>query len=1045
MSNQYALGAGPIGWMTLNRVTPNLLMVFLLVGGLYGVLNIKKEVFPDFELDQVSISVSYPGSSPAEVEQGIILVVEEAIGAVEGIEEISSTASEGGGRVIAELIEDANRQSVLQEIKQEIDRISTFPDDAEEPVVALSSRKREVLQLSFYGNASDLVLRELGEQVRDRLLRQKGISQVSIVGARDYEIQVEISQEQLRAHGLSLAAVANKIKNSSVEIPGGEIKTDSGKLLLRFQDRRDWASEFSRIPILSTDNGTLLFLDEIAAVSEGFEESDHLVRFNGKPVIALDIFRVGDETPGGVSASVRAAMAEIQQDLPSGIDWAISRDMSKVYQQRLELLLKNAAIGLTLVLLLLGLFLEFKLAFWVTMGIPISFLGSLLLLPNFAVSINMISMFAFIVALGIVVDDAIISGENIYEYRQKNMGYVEAAVHGARDVAIPITFSILTNIAAFLPLLFIPGVMGKIWSVIPLVVITVFVVSWVESLFILPAHLAHSRPRRSNRLLIFLNRQQQRVSAGLHLFIQSVYSPILNWFMRYRYLTTATGIALLLITIGYVFSGRIGIILMPRVESNYAIVTATLPYGSPMAVVAEVGDTVVESLERVRAEVGDIPLITDVFTHITNNQVEVRAFLVDPDQRTVSTTEITRRWRQQTGAIAGLQSLRFESDRGGPGGGKSLLIELAHRDITTLDQASAALAATLREFSQVTDIDDGFNPGKQQLTFSITPEGERLGLTAAAIARQVRNSYQGVSALKQQRGRNEVTVRVRLPESQRVSEHAVETMLIQTASGDFVPLSSVAEIERGRAYSIIKRRQGRRTVTVGVDVQPIGETGMVKNALNKQILPELATAYPGLSYSYQGRQADMQDSMKALALGLLAALGLIYFLLAIPFKSYIQPLIVMAGIPFGLVGAVLGHLIMGYNLSVMSMMGVVALSGVLINDSLVLMDFANKQMAQGLSVYEAIHAAGKRRFRPILLTTLTTFGGLAPMIFETSRQARFLIPMALSLGFGIIFATAIILVLIPCLVVIVDDVSSLFRTPLSPETTASQESAAGAG
>ena len=633
------LEKGPIGWMTLNRVTPNLLMIFLILGGLYSALNITKEVFPEFELDMINISVSYPGASPEEIEQGIVLVVEEAIQSIEGVDEISSTAAEGSGKVAAELLDGTDRMKVLQEVKQEIDRITTFPDDAEEPVVSLSSKKREVLQLSFYGEMTDLVLREIGEQVRDRLLQQDGISQVEIVGARDYEIQVEISQDQLRAFGLSLGEVAAAIKNASVETPGGEVKTSAGEILLRVKDRRDWATEFSRIPIISSDDGTVLFLDDIAQVAEGFEDSDTLVSFNGHATIALDVYRVGDETPVGVATSVRQAMVEIEPDLPPGIEWKINRDQSEVYQQRLELLLKNAAIGLGLVLILLGLFLEIKLAFWVTMGIPISFLGSILLLPGFDVSINMISMFAFIVALGIVVDDAIIAGENIYEYRQKNLNQVEAAVMGARDVAIPITFSILTNIAAFLPILFVPGVMGKIWKVIPIVVITVFVVSWVESLFVLPAHLAHSG--KNNRFFGFITRQQQKVSGGLYYLIDTVYGPVLHWILKYRYLTFATGLAVLLIVSGYVFSGRVGMILMPRVESDYSVVTATLPYGSPIEKAEQVRDTLVHSLWQVADHGDGQELVTDVFTHIDNNQVEVRAFLVDPEVRPLSTREMT--------------------------------------------------------------------------------------------------------------------------------------------------------------------------------------------------------------------------------------------------------------------------------------------------------------------------------------------------------------------------------------------------------------------
>ena len=1021
MNKGQRVNSGPIAWMAQNGVTANLLMVFLIVGGILMSSTIKKEVFPDFELDTVTVSVTYSGASPEEVEQGILLVVEEAVQSVEGVKEISAKASEGSGTVTAELLEDADNQKILQEIKQEIDRITTFPDEAEEPVVALSARKREVLQLSFYGNVSDSVLREIGEQSRDRLLQQKTISQVSIVGAKDFEIQVEISQEQLRTHSLTLALVAEKIKAAAIELPGGEIETSAGEILLRVKDRRDWAVEFSRIPIITGDDGTVLYLEDIATVRDGFEDSDSIVTFNGSPSIALDVYRVGSQTPLSVADGVREAMVDIEADLPPGIDWVINRDMSEVYQQRLELLLKNAFIGLALVLVLLGIFLEFKLAFWVTMGIPISFLGGMLFLPIFGVSINMISMFAFIIALGIVVDDAIIAGENIYEYRQKNMSLIDSAIEGAKDVAIPISFSILTNIAAFLPLFFVPGVMGKIWKVIPVVVVTVFVVSWVEALFILPSHLAHSKPEPGNPLTAAMYRLQQRFSQSLVWFIKTVYGRSLDFFLHHRYLSVAVGLAIFMIVVGYVASGRIGIILMHRVESDYSVVTATLPYGSPDDKVVVVRDQLVESLERVVEKNGGEQLVTDIFTHIDENEVEVTAYLADQEVRTMPTRALTQIWRQETGTIIGLQSLRFEFDRGGPGRGSAISVELSHRDIDILDQASAALAAKLEEYPQVKDVDDGFTPGKEQLDFKITPEGESLGLTTAEIASQVRNSFQGIAALKQQRGRNEVTVRVRLPEADRLSEYSIESMLIKAPNGEFAPLSYVANMERGRAYTSIDRRDGRRTITVSADVDPIGESTIVTSALNKRILPELLKAYPGLSYGYEGRQADRKESMQSLIMGFGGSMVLIYFLLAVPFKSYIQPLIVMMAIPFGMVGAVLGHQLMGYNLSVMSMMGVVALSGVLVNDSLVLIDFANKQMAQGRTPYAAIHAAGIRRFRPIILTTLTTFGGLAPMIFETSRQARFMIPMALSLGYGILFATAIVLVLIPCFFLIAND------------------------
>lgn len=1021
MKEDQSLYRGPIAWMVRNKVTATLLMILLLAGGMMTSFSIKKEVFPEFELDMVTISVAYPGASPEEVEQGILLVVEEAIQSVEGIKEDTATASEGSGTVMAELLEGEDRQEVLQEIKQEIDRISTFPDEAEEPVVSLSGRKHQVLQLSLYGDISELVLRELGEQVRDRLLQQPGISQVSIVGAKDFEIQVEISQDRLRAYGLTLASVSAKIRAASIELPGGEVETRRGDILLRVRDRHDWAGDFARIPIVTGDDGTVLYLEDIADVREGFEDSDTVATFNGKPVIALDVYRVGEQTPIGVSEAVREAMAEIESDLPSGLQWVINRDRSEIYKQRLHLLLKNACIGLALVLLLLGTFLEFKLAFWVTMGIPISFLGGMLFLPLMDISINMISMFAFIIALGIVVDDAIIAGENIYEYRQKNLGFVEAAIRGVKDVSIPISFAILTNIIAFMPMMFVPGVIGKIWKVIPLVVSTVFIISWVEALFILPMHLAHSKPGPKNPFLALCYRWQQTFSSGLSWFIDNVYGPLLAFSIRWRYSFVAGGLAMLMITYGYVVSGRMRMILMPRVESDYSIVTATLPYGSHQDKVVIVRDRLVASLKKAVQDKGADGLVTDIFTFISANKVEVTAYLDDYENRAVSTRDLTNLWRKETGRILGVQSLRFESDRGGPGRGQSISVELSHRDINVLDRASSALAERLEDFPQVTDIDDGFTPGKEQIDFKITPEGESLGLTATEVAAQVRNSFQGAVALRQQRGRNEVTVRVRLPEEQRLSEYAIESMLIRTPAGEFVPLSHVAEMKRGRAYTSISRREGRRTVTVGASVDPIGDTGLITAELDSTILPELAAKYTGLTYGYEGRQANRKESMQSLLYGFAGALFGIYVLLAIPFRSYVQPAIIMMAIPFGIVGAVLGHWIMGYNLSVMSMMGIVALSGVLVNDSLVLIDYANKQMAGGMRSHAAIHAAGKRRFRPIVLTTFTTFGGLAPMIFETSRQARFMIPMAISLGYGIIFATTIVLLLIPCFFSIVSD------------------------
>ena len=1018
---------GPISWMVHNRVTPNLLMIFLVLGGLFMTTRIKQEVFPEFDLDMVTVSVDYSGASPEEVEQGIILAVEEAIRAIDGVKELTATASEGNGTVVAELEEGADRQKVYQEIQQEIDRITTLPEDADEPEVSLATHLREVLSIDLYGDVTEMALRETADQVRDRLLQNSEITQVDLSGSRDYEILVEVPQERLRAYGLTLAGIAATINSASTEIPGGSVDTAGGDILLRIKDRRDWADEFARIPIVTTADGSVVYLEEIATVREGFEDSDQSAAYDGHRAIGIDVYRVGDQTPIGVAEAVRSAMGEIEQDLPVGISWHISNDQSEVYQQRLELLLKNAFMGLVLVLVVLGLFLEFRLAFWVTMGIPTAFLGSLLFLPVVGVSINMISMFAFIVALGIVVDDAIVAGENIYEYQQQGMGFSRAAVLGARDVAVPITFSILTNVVAFLPLSFIPGTMGKIWKVIPLVVITVFLISWVESLLILPGHLAHIKRRKTGRPTTHLRRWQQGFTRNVARFIDRVYGPFLDLCLRWRALTVAICLTVLIVVLSYALSGRIGMILMPRVESDQAEVTAVLPVGSPMDKVAAVQEKLSAAMNAVASENGGDQLLKGIFSGVDENQVEVKAYLTDAGVRPLNTGEVTQLWREKLGPVVGLESILFESDGGGPGSGASLAVELSHSDIQVLDQASAALAEGLAGFSNVKDIDDGYTPGKQQLDFSIKPEGQSLGLTSAEVARQVRNAFSGAEALSQQRGRNEVTVRVRLPKNERTSEYHVEHLMIQTPEGIFVPLAEIATVDRGRAYTSISRRDARRTVTVSANVEPMGETGQVQATLNSTILPELARDYPGLTYGYQGRQADMQESMQSLIGGFALSMLAVYFLLAIPFRSYSQPLIVMIAIPFGIVGAVLGHLLMGYNLSLMSMMGIVALAGVVVNDSLVLIDYANRQRREGIDPLEAIRISGLRRFRPIVLTTLTTFGGLAPMIFETSRQARFMIPMALSLGFGILFATVITLILVPCLYLLIEDIHQWIR------------------
>lgn len=1018
---------GPIAWMAGRSVTANLLMLVLLVGGLIMGDKIRKDVFPDFELDMITITLPYPGASPEEVERGAILVVEEAIADFEGIKKITATAREGSGTVSVEIVAGEDISRLAQDIKNAVDRISSFPEDMEDPTVVIPSRKRYVVSLALYGDQAEAVLREMAEIVRDRLLMDEGISHVELEGVREYEISIEVSQQNLRNLGLTLDDIARTISRASVEVPGGAIRTEGGDVLVRVSERRDLGRDFGRIPVISSVDGTEVFLEDIAIIRDDFEETDRFATFNGMPAVMLEVYRVGDQTPTSVSEAVHGQMEEINHILPKGLYLVARNDRSEIYTQRLNLMLRNAYFGLGLVFILLALFLEIRLAFWVSLGIPISFLGAMLILPALGVTFNMISMFAFIVTLGIVVDDAIIVGENIYYYRQKGDSWLDAAVTGARDIVTPVIFSVLTNMVTFMPLLFVPGFMGKVFREIPLVVVCVFFISLIECLFILPAHLGHtSSSDKQTGIFAFLHGWQQQFSGAFTRFTRTVYGPFLKFALSWRYITIASGITILLVTFGYVKSGRLGFELFPKVESDFALATAVLPFGTSVEQTRKIQDLLVQAGQKVTDAHGGKQLVEGVYAQVNGNQADVRLYLTPPETRPMSTAEVARLWREEVGELPGLESLKFESDAGGPGRGSALSVELSHRDIKVLERASSELAAALENYPNVIDVDDGFSSGKQQIDFKIKPAAQSLGLRAADIARQVRQSYYGATALRQQRGRNEVKVMVRLPRNERVSEYHLEEMMLRTPGGGEIPLLEAVTLERGRADTTIERRDGRRIVIVSADVKPRSQAGQVMEVLTAEVLPQLQKRYPELSFSFEGRQADRQESVQALLKGLGIALVVIFAMLAVPLNSYVQPLIIMLAIPFGLVGAVVGHVIMGYSLSVLSLFGIVALSGVVVNDSLVLIDYANRRRLKGLEASEAIREAAIQRFRPILLTTLTTFGGLSPMMFETSRQAKFLIPMAISLGYGILFATVITLVIVPSVYLVVNDVEGIF-------------------
>ncbi len=1023
---------GPIAWMAGNSVAANLLMAVFLVGGLFMGFSIKQEVFPEFSLDSVTISISYPGASPEEVESGIVLAVEEAVRDIEGIDEVTSQASEGSASITVEALDGVDINRLWQEIKSEVDRIDTFPDEAEDPVVTITSRQREVVRLALYGNAPETTMRDLADDIREQLLSDPGITQVELEGVRDREILVEVSTNTLRRYGMTMADVADAISTASVELGGGAIKSGGGDILLRISSRKDYARQYAQLPIRIQEDGSQVLLSDIARVSEGFEDSDTWASFNGKRAVTIAVYRVGEQTPTQVASATKQMLKSINVNLPDGVHIDIVRNTSRIFDQRADLLLRNAYLGLALVFLFLALFLEIRLAFWVSLGIPISFLGSFIFLSAANFTINMISMFAFIVTLGIVVDDAVVVGENIYHCRRQGLPFLDAAIQGAKSIAVPVVFSVITNMVTFMPIMFIPGIMGKIFKTMPIVVVAVFGVSLIESLFILPAHLSHGDQRPLFFPLNILERWQVRFSTKFEATVKSIYGRLLAVLLTWRYTVLTLGFALLLVTAGYVESGKMGMVLFPRVESDYSFCEIYLPYGTPVDKVRQVEALLVASAEKTVNENGQDALSTGIYSQVSENRVRVRIHLTEPEVRPVSTSEVTRTWREKTGRIAGVESISFDASRGGPGSGKSLTVSLNHRDVETLNRAGEDLAQRLGEYPMVSDIDDGSALGKRQFDISLTPAGHRMGLTQRTIANRIRSAYQGIEAVKNQRGRNEITVRVRLAPDQRTSETAFENYVIQAPNGEIL-LRDAIQITRGRAYTVINRVNGRREIEVTANVTPQSLSENIVQDMKQEILPSLVAKYPGLSYGFKGRQEDIKESVTSLVKGLGLALFCVFALLAVPFKSYFQPLIIMLCIPFGMIGAVAGHVIMGYSLSVMSLFGLVAMSGVVVNDSLVLIDFANRLVRGGMPVVAAVRAAGIQRFRPILLTTLTTCGGLAPIITETSRQARFLIPMAISLGFGILFATVITLCLVPCMYLILEDIKRLFGAVDVPE------------
>ncbi len=1036
---------GAIKWMAHNHVAANLLMLLFIVGGLVMGFSAKQEVFPEIDLEKVQISVTYPGAGPDEVEEGIILPLEEAISGIDGLKELNARASEGVGVVTAVLQGGADDDQFLQDIKSEVDRIITFPLDAEEPVINKMIRRREVTSLVVYGNVPERTLREQAEALRDELLDKKEITQAELFGVRPYEISVEISEENLRRYNLTIDEVANRIKAASLDLPGGSLKAKGGEILLRTKERRYTGHEYGNITIMAAPDGGAVYLRDIADIKDYFAETDQFARFNGQPAAMVRIYRVGDQKPTEISDFVHNFAKEKQASLPDSLSLEVWNDTSELLDSRMNLLLKNAGLGLILVFLTLSLFLQVRLALWVVLGIPISFFGALLFMPALDVSINMISLFAFIMALGIVVDDAIVIGENIFEHRQKNKSHLQAAIDGAKEVAIPVTFSILTSVAAFVPLLSVSGSMGKFIRVIPIVVISILLVSLVESLFVLPAHLSfgNSEPKKKTGWLAKIRRSFVVFLDGL---IKGPYRRLLKLHLEYRYAALAIALAIMLVSVGLLRGGIIKFRFMPEVEGDKITAKLTMPLGTPVEETARISDLMVQKAQQVVADYdrergADESSLRQIFSLVggtmslggphagkggTGAHLSSVSIILKPSEiRNYPASDITKLWRQEVGDIPGIESLTFSSNLMRLGA--NIDVALAHDDFSVLVESSARLKESLSRYPGVSDIADTYPLGKKELKLRLKPAARAMGITESELGRQIRGAFYGAEALRLQRGRNEVKVMVRFPQTERRHLLDFTSMRIRTPDGGALPLDQAAFIEPGRGFSEINRTDRKRVINVSaaVDNTTANAEEILAN-LTDTTIQDLMNDYPGLSFNLEGEAKERRDSLSSMGRGFLLALLVMYALLAIPFKSYSQPFLIMAAIPFGAAGALAGHLIMGYNLSILSLFGIVALSGVVVNDSLLLIDQTNRNRKAGMDPFQAMLAGGTRRFRPILLTSLTTFFGLTPMILETSVQAKFLIPMAISLGFGIMFATGITLLLIPTFYLILEDIKKAF-------------------
>jgi len=1027
-----------ITWWIDNHVTANLLMIFIIIIGFFYASSIRKEVMPEFNLDIIEIDVPYRGATPKDVEESICIKIEEHIAGIEGIKKIKSVALEGIGKVYVTLETKADKVETYNDIKNEIDAINTFPVEAEKPVIKLLSNRKQVLNIAIYGDTDEKSLVRFAEKVKDDLIAKKEITLAEVMGNKPYEISIEFSEETLRKYHLSLPIVANIVRQFSMDIPGGTIKTISNEILLRTKELKYSKYDYEKIPVIKEKDGSYITLGEIADIKDNFEDIDFIDRFDGKPAVFVAIYRTGDQSALTIAKVAKNYLNQVlKPTLPDKIKADIWQDDTVYLKGRINLLIKNAKYGLFLVLLLLSLFLDLRLALWVGSGIAVSFLGGFILMRYFDISINMISLFAFILCLGIVVDDAIVVGEQIFQYMEQGLSSFEASVKGTVRMFTPVFFSVSTTIAAFIPLFFVKGIMGKFLITIPIVVISILSLSLVEAFFILPVHLSFIKDNKKG-FYTYLSNLSNRI---LRWFINKIYLPFLDFSLKWKYITFSCMLTLLIITIGMYVSNRINFVFFPKVESDVIVASLTLPEGTSIKETEKIINLIENRAEILKNNYSGNSLIkhinsiagaqpyTKILKHggsmftgavMSSNIGEVVVELKSSENRKISTKEIVNKWRKLVGKIPGIKSLTFSATLFSAG--NAIEINLISNNEDTLRKAAFLLKQEIKKYRGTFDISDTISKGKVELRAKLLPRGAVLGITPALLGREIRAAFYGEEALRVQRKKDDVRVMVRFKEKERKSIFDIENMMIHTPNGNKVPFYEVAKLEYTTGYSEITREDRKRVIKVISDVdESINSPDKILADIKRNFLPKLKEKFSDLNFTFEGQKKEEVDTMESLKIGSIIALFLIFLLLAIPFKSYTQPFIIMTVIPFGLIGAVIGHIIMGYTLSIMSVLGIVALAGVVVNDSLVMVVSINRDNEK--DIHKRILKVARTRFRPIILTSITTFAGLLPMITEKSLQAKFLIPMAISLGFGVMFATFITLILIPVIYQILEEIS----------------------